>query len=50
MQKYSSIYSNLINILETTNCYIHPETLTSQNIKFNNLNVKRVNLHSHIVG
>jgi len=49
MQKYSSIYSNLINILETTNCYIHPETLTSQNIKFNNLNVKRVNLHSHIV-
>lgn len=44
MKKYSSIFSNTINLLDAKVSIPHPESLTYANIHFYKLNVKRVNL------
>lgn len=41
MRKYSNIVDNMIYLLNTGNCVMHPETITYANIMYNNLEIER---------
>lgn len=41
MRKYSNIVDNMIYLLNTGNCGMHPETITYANIMQNNLEIER---------
>jgi hypothetical protein len=44
MEKYMNIFTNIIYLLDTEKSIPHPESLTLANIKFNNIDIKRVKL------
>jgi hypothetical protein len=48
MQKYNSIFSNIIYLIEQGLSIPHPESLTLANLLYYNINIQRVNL-SHII-
>jgi hypothetical protein len=41
MKKYSNIVDNMIHLLNTGNCWMHPETINYSNIMHNNLEIER---------
>jgi len=41
MRKYSNIVDNMIYLLNTGNCVMHPEIITYANIMYNNLEIER---------
>ena len=41
MKKYSNIADNMIYLLNTGNCVMHPETITYANIMYNNIEIER---------
>jgi hypothetical protein len=48
MQKYNSIFSNTINLIEQGLSIPHPESLNLANLLYHKINIQRVNL-SHII-